>query len=222
MKLVKVPLDRVGAIIGKKGEVKKTLVERTGIDFGVDSETGDVMLDTSNAKEPLLVMKVEEVIKAIGRGFAPEKAYRLLDDEIYLQVLDIHDYVGKSQKHIRRVKARIIGKNGKTRKIIEDMTGAVLSIYGGTVAIIGDLNGLEVSRTAVDMILKGSEHSTVYKFLERKRRESKLAQLDSIMTGGSEDEEEPEEGDGKKDVEDLLDDLGLGPSGDEDGDDPEG
>ena len=190
MKLIRVPQDRVGAMIGKKGEVKRAIEERAGIELQIDSETGEVIIDDTKAKDPILVMKVEDVIKAIARGFSPEKAYRLMEDEMYLHVIDIHDYVGKSQKHLRRIKARIIGKNGKTRRIIEGMTGAFLSIYGGTVSILGDFNGVEVSKTAVDMILNGSEHSTVYKFLERKRREAKLATLDSIITAGDGEDEE--------------------------------
>jgi ribosomal RNA assembly protein len=181
MKIIRVPIDRVGAMIGKNGEVKRALEERAGVEIQIDSESGEVVLDSTKAKDPLAIMKVEEVIKAIGRGFSPEKAYRLMEDEMYLQILDIHDYVGKSTKHLRRIKARIIGKNGKTRRIIEGMTGAFLSIYGGTVSMIGDFNGVEVSKTAVDMILNGSEHATVYKYLERKRREAKLAKLDSIV-----------------------------------------
>jgi len=181
MKEVKVPQDRVGAIIGTDGEVKRAIQERTGVVLSVDSQTGEVFLDISKAKDSLVVMKVEEVVKALARGFSPENAFKLLEDDFYLEIMDIHDYVGKDQSHIRRMKARIIGKNGKTRRIIETMTGAYLCIYGGTVAIIGDVNSFEVAKKAVDMVLSGSEHATVYKFLERKRRESKLATLDSIV-----------------------------------------
>jgi ribosomal RNA assembly protein len=189
MKLIRVPQDRVGAIIGKKGEVRKAIEERAGIKLQIDSETGEVIIDDAKAKDPVLVMKVEDVIKAIARGFSPEKAYKLMEEEMYLHVIDIHDYVGKSPKHLRRIKARIIGKEGKTRRIIEGMTGAFLSIYGGTVSILGDFNAVEVSKTAVDMVLNGSEHSTVYKFLERKRREAKMATLDSMVTTGAGDDE---------------------------------
>jgi len=181
MKEIRVAQDRVGALIGKDGEVKRAIEERSGVVISIDSESGEVNLDTSKAKDALLVMKVEEVVKAIARGFAPDKAFKLMEDEMYLQIMDIHDYVGKDQSHIRRMKARIIGKNGKTRRIIESMTGAYMVIYGGTVGIIGDVSGLEVAKVAVDMILNGSEHATVYKYLERKRRESKLARLDSIV-----------------------------------------
>jgi len=216
-KIIRVPQDRVGAIIGKNGEVRRRIAERTGVLVQIDSESGEVMLEMSNAKDPLLVMKLEEVIKAIGRGFSPEHAYKLFEDDYFFQVMDIHDYVGKNQKDLRRIKARMIGRKGKTRRIVESMTGSFLSIYGGTVSIIGDLNGFEVAKIAVDMILNGSEHSTVYGFLERKRRESRLARLDSIITG-----EEDGTG-GAEGIEGVDDNFGYDPDDeDEEEEDEEG
>lgn len=183
MKIIRIPQDRVGSMIGKKGEVKKYIEEQTGIIMEVDSETGEVTLYDEKVKSPLLTMKVEYIVRAIGRGFSPDNAYDLLDDEMYLEVLDMRDYAGKSPKHLRRIKARIIGQRGKTRRIIEQLTGSRLSIYGSSVSIISPIEGLEVARTAVDMLLGGSEHSMVYRYMERKRREKKMAHLDSFITG---------------------------------------
>jgi ribosomal RNA assembly protein len=75
------------------------------------------------------------------------------------------------------MRARLIGTKGKTRKIIEDLTNAELSIYGNTVCIIGNLFELQIAKTAIDMILSGSEHSAVYKFLENKRHDLKIAEM---------------------------------------------
>ena len=206
MKIVRIPQDRIGALIGKKGENKKYIEEETGVIVDVDSESGEVTIDTEKAKNPLFQIKVENIVRAIGRGFSPEKAWMLLDDDMYLDIIDMRDYAGKSQKHLRRIKARIIGKKGKTRKTIEQLTGAYLSIYGGTVAILCDIEGLETARNAVDMILGGSEHSMVYRFLERKRREAKMAKLDSIFDGAlsaaEEDYEEEEEDDDEEPEDD--------------------
>ncbi len=66
------------------------------------------------------------------------------------------------------MRARVIGTGGKTRRIIEDHGGVNLSVYGDTVAIIGNSSPAADRRTAVDMVLPGSEHATVYRYLERK------------------------------------------------------
>jgi ribosomal RNA assembly protein len=174
---LKIPKERVGVLIGVKGEIKSQIEAWAGVELDIDSETGDVNIDTAKIKDPAMTLKLVDIVRAISRGFSPERAFRLFDDEFYFDLIDIRDYVGKNQKHVRRMRARLIGTKGKTRKIIEDLTNAELSIYGNTVAIIGDLFELQIAKTAVDMILNGSEHSAVYKYLENKRYDLKIAEM---------------------------------------------
>lgn len=178
MRYVKIPLERVGVLVGKKGEVKKRIEEETGIAIDVDSKSGDVTIDDSQSEDPLLALKCGDIVKAIGRGFSPEKAFRLLGEDAYFTLIDIRDFVGKNQKHVRRVRARVIGSRGKTRKLIEELTGVNISIYGNTVGVIGESLEMGVAVTAIEMLLKGSEHSAVYSFLEKKRRDIELAEME--------------------------------------------
>ena len=46
------------------------------------------------------------------------------------------------------------------------MTGCNLAIQGHTVSIISDLEGLEAAKVAISMVLSGSEHGSVYKYLK--------------------------------------------------------
>ena len=174
---VKIPKDRIGVLIGSRGSVKETIEERLKVNLEINSKTGDVKITAVEKKDPSYLFKAKDLITAIGRGFSPENAYRLLDDENILEIIDLRDIFGRSQSDIVRVKGRIIGKEGKARRIIEEMSGALLSIYGHTVAIIGSIEQVEMAREAVRMLIKGSQHSTVYKFLQRKRREMKLRSL---------------------------------------------
>jgi ribosomal RNA assembly protein len=68
--------------------------------------------------------------------------------------------------------------NGKTRTIIEELTGTSVAVYGHTVGIIGTLEQAQVAREAIEMLIKGSMHATVYRFLHRKRRELKKKMLE--------------------------------------------
>lgn len=171
---VKVPKDRIGALIGKEGEVKAKVEKLTGVKMAVDSEEGDVNLDYSGASDPSVVLSVMDFVSAVGRGFSPEKAFMVLDDDWYLEVIDIREYVGKKPNHVARMRARVIGTKGKTRRLFEELTGAYISVYGNTIAIIGDTLQLDVARRALDMLLTGSEHAAVYKFLEGRRAEIKI------------------------------------------------
>jgi ribosomal RNA assembly protein len=180
MQYFRLPRERVGVLIGKKGETKIEIEERTGVIIDVDSETGEVSIETEKAKDPVLGLKVIDLVKAIGRGFSPERAFRLLDEDVYLRGFDIRDYTGKNPKHVRRMRARLIGTKGKTRSLIEELTNTEISIYGNTIYIIGSLEELGIAETAADMLLSGSEHAAVYRFLEGKRRELKISKLDYI------------------------------------------
>jgi ribosomal RNA assembly protein len=170
----------VGVLIGKKGEIKLEIEERTGVAINIDSTTGEVSVETEKIKDPVMALKVVDIIKAIGRGFSPEHAFRLFDENVYLKRFDIRDYTGKNPKHVRRLRARLIGSKGKTRQIIEELSNTEISIFGNTIYIIGPIVSLGIAETAVDMILSGSEHAAVYRFLEGRRRELKISMLDSI------------------------------------------
>ena len=177
---VKIPKDRIGALIGPDGRVKERIEKQLHIEIGVDSETGDVTLTLlPNAEDPSVLFRAKELVTAIGRGFAPERAFRLLqDDEALLEVIDLREIFGRSLSELERLKGRIIGQEGKTRRTIEELTDAEVSIYGHTVSIIADVEEMDIAREAVKMLLQGRQHSSVYRFLHKKRRELKKKKLE--------------------------------------------
>ncbi|MEN6592963.1 MAG: KH domain-containing protein [Methanobacterium sp.] len=178
---LKIPRERVGVVIGKGGVSKEEIEKLTQTEIEVNSETGSVSIKpTEETEDPLSVWKARYIIKAIGRGFNPEIALKLTSDEMILDIINLPDYVGKSKKAILRQKGRIIGKDGRTRDIITEMTGVNISVYGKTVALIGDLQHIQVAREAVDMILNGARHKSVYAFLEKKSREMKIEEFKEI------------------------------------------
>jgi len=177
---VKIPRERIGALVGPNGRVKEVIEKKLLVSLEVDSETGDIkIILTPTAQDPSLLFRAKEVITAIGRGFSPERAFRLIgDDEAVLEVIDLREIVGKSQSDIKRLKGRIIGKEGKTRRIIEELTEAGVSVFGHTISIIGDMEQAEAAKEAIQMFLRGSQHRTVYRFLHRKRRELKKKKME--------------------------------------------
>jgi ribosomal RNA assembly protein len=178
---LKIPRERVGVVIGKNGITKDEIENLTKTEIIIDSEAGTVAISpTKETEDPLSVWKARYIVKAIGRGFNPEISVKLMGDETILEIINLPDYVGKSKKAILRQKARIIGKEGRTKDIITDMTGVDISIYGKTVAIIGDMEQIHIAKEAVEMILNGVRHKTVYAFLEKKTRDMKIKQFHRI------------------------------------------
>lgn len=169
MTQIKIPKERVGALIGKTGETKRWIERRTGVKMLVDSTEGDIELDVSKLDDPAMALVAPNIVKAIGRGFSPEYALELLDGGTVLEVLDVRDFVGKKPNHVARVRARLIGTRGKTRRIMEDLTETHISVFGNTVSVIGGSVQVSITMRAIEMLLEGAEHATVYRFLERKR-----------------------------------------------------
>ena len=176
---VKIPGNRIGALVGPDGTVKTIIERKLGVQLDVDSENGTVQITLPvTAEDPTVLFRAKEVVTAIGRGFAPEPAFRLLDDEeVTFEVIDLRDIVGRSASDLKRIKGRVIGKEGKTRKIIEELSEANISIYGHTVSIIGYPEQSSIAREAVNMLLGGSLHGSVYRFLHKKRSELKKQRL---------------------------------------------
>ncbi len=169
---IMIPQDRIGVLIGRNGIVKEEIEKKSESRIEVDSTEGGVYIEGIEGIEggdPLKALRVADVIKAIGRGFSPENAFTLLDDDFLL--FDVISIANFTSKTLQRVKGRVIGRNGKTRRVIEDIADVKISVYGKTIGIIGYSHQIRTAHDAIEMLINGSPHSAVYSFLERKRRE---------------------------------------------------
>jgi ribosomal RNA assembly protein len=176
---VRIPKERVGVLVGPDGKVKQRIEEKFTVELQIESESGGVTIVLSQkANDPSLLFKAKDTVTAIGRGFSPEHAFRLLrnEDDIF-DFIDLRVIFGRSESDIKRVKGRVIGANGKTRKLIEELTDASVVVYGHTIGFIGTFEQVDVARNAVQMLIDGSQHHTVYKYLQRKRSEFKKQML---------------------------------------------
>tara|TARA_B100000929_G_C15462571_1_gene405054 strand:+ start:119 stop:847 length:729 start_codon:yes stop_codon:yes gene_type:complete len=184
--LARIPMDRIAVLIGKEGRTRKMIEKASGSSLEIDSTTGDVMADWGESEvDPILRMKMPDVIRAIGRGLAPKRAVKLLEDEVFLRMYDIREWVGRQPNQTRRMRSRLIGRNGRIRSLIEEISDTEMAIYGSTVLVIGDEDGLALATPAIENILNGSEHGTVLHGLEkdRKRMRVKSRSLESYDTG---------------------------------------
>ena len=122
-----------------------------------------------SGEDSLQVVRVKEIMKAFGRGFDFDAALDLLDEEYLLETMEIREFSGKSKRRQVVLKGRLIGTGGKTKRMIERDASVKIAIYGKTVSIIGKWDNLKVAKEAIGMILSGSKHNTVYRFLETQR-----------------------------------------------------
>lgn len=164
MEVMRIPAERVAVLLGKNGATKRLIEKKTKTILDIEDE-GAVEINGAPFEE----WKAREIVSAVGRGFSPEKALKLLNQNYYLKVIDLKDLLG-SEKHILRQKGRLIGRNGRTRRIIEETAEVDMSVYGHTIALIGGLEELGLAEAAIDKLLGGTPHSGVYRLLEKGRR----------------------------------------------------
>jgi len=176
---VKIPKERVAILIGEEGKVKQHIEEKLQTKLEIDPEGSITIKLNEGVPDPSLLLKAKDVVTAIGRGFSPDVAFRLIrnEDEIF-DMVDLRLVFGRSESDIKRIKGRIIGTEGKTRRLIEELTEANVVVYGHTVGIIGSFEQADAARNAVQMIVEGCEHHTVYRYLQRKRTEMKKEKLE--------------------------------------------
>jgi ribosomal RNA assembly protein len=177
---VRIPKERVGVLLGPDGKVKQHVEEKLNVELQIESEAGGVtIMLAEKAEDPSVLFRARDVVTAIGRGFSPEHAFRLIrDEDAVFEVVDLRDIFGRSESDIKRIKGRIIGMNGKTRRLIEELTDANVAVYGHTIGVIGTFEQADAARNAVQMLIEGSQHHNVYKFLQKKRSELKKQMLE--------------------------------------------
>ncbi|MCB9362276.1 RNA-processing protein [Candidatus Woesearchaeota archaeon] len=196
---LKIPKERIAVLIGKSGEEKKKLEEVTKTKLNVDSTEGDV---TISGDDPITLFSAREMIKAIGRGFNPEIAILLLKQDYAFELINIQDYA-KTKNDAIRLKGRVIGSEGKSRRVIESLCEVYISVYGKTIGIVGELGMVSIARRAIESLLSGSPHANVYRWLERQRREVRRTELEGPIEL-------------KEEVRDGADDIGEEDPGDTD------
>jgi len=152
---VLIPKDRLGVL--KDPEAKKEI--ETKLNVAITFDENAIIINGDG----LEAYQAKNIVKAIGRGFSPPKAFRLFDDEQILEII-VLPFVDKKND---RIKSRVIGTKGKMREEIEKTTKASISVYGKTISIIGTYEQIKNAKEAIEMLINGAMHKTVYSFLRR-------------------------------------------------------
>lgn len=111
------------------------------------------------------------VMEALEFGFSARKSLVLLSDDMIFRRLHIRDFTRK--KNLKEVKARIIGKEGKTKRTIESIADCEVKVVGNEMGIICNSSEIEEVTTAVTNLIRGTKASNVYGFLEKMNKERK-------------------------------------------------
>jgi len=174
---VPVKPERLGVIVGRDGANKSALEKAFNVILNVDSKTSTVYISPIQGMTPLEVMRAKQAIEAISLGFSLEDALQLSDENWCFEVLDLNE-MARNADDLRRIKARIIGEEGKARRNIEQMARVKIVVSEKTVGIVGECDNVEVARKALMMLVQGRSHGTVYGYLRAAGRELKRKRME--------------------------------------------
>ena len=134
------------------------------------------------------------VLEAMQFGFSAKKALQLTEPDTLFRRLNIKDFTRR--KDMYEVRSRIIGKEAKTKRTVETISGcSVIVTDSNEVGILGPTESMDAAVVALKNIIKGSKQANAYAFLERMNAVDKTEDL-----GLREEEKETEdEGDEEED-----------------------
>ncbi len=161
-----IPHERIKALV-KSRDLQK--IERAS-SCSIKPEDGRVTIDGDPYEQLLL----KNVLAAYGNGFDADSALLLMNDDYYMSVIDMSLYA-KNRSRTQQLKARIIGENGKTKRYVETVSSAKISVYGEHICVIGESEAIDEAEAAIYSLLKGEKHKTAYSKMEAAHRKNKAA-----------------------------------------------
>ena len=162
---IKIPAERVKVLNGDGGSTRKRIEKKCNVQLLIDPE-GEVEIEG----DPADIFFARDIVKAVGRGFTPDSALKLLGHDYGLYVISLKEHL-TSENALTRVKGRVIGEKGKIKAQIEEATDSYLSVYGNTIAIISRIDSMEYAKEAVGMLIDGARHTSVLGYLAKAKRE---------------------------------------------------
>lgn len=151
------------------GEIKreKELLERK-LKVKITIQGKKVMFEGDSLDE----YEASLVFEAMQFGFSAEDALLLKDEEVTFKKVNIKNFTRR--RNLADVRARVIGKYGRTKRTIQNIASCRLVIKGNEVGIIGSAEEIDHAITALTNLIRGSKQSNVYNFLERMNTNKKM------------------------------------------------
>jgi len=138
-------------------DLLKDFLERNKIKFHRDGKTIKIYLEDFYS-----LYKIEKVIKSIKANFSIEICEKIFREEYDILEFDLKKVFDKKVNHLKRIKGRLIGEDGKAIKELEKRTGAKISITDRYLYIAGDSVSIQSAYYALNKLVSGTSHSKAF------------------------------------------------------------
>ena len=151
----KILSEKLPRILKNKKKLEKEL------DIQISNRGKEVYIKGSPEKE----YRAEKIVDALNFGFPFGAAMSIKKEDAMLEIINIKDHTKRHD--LERIRARIIGKEGRTLQTLSKLTKCYFELKNNKVGIIGKPENIEKAQEALISLIKGSKQSNVYKHLEK-------------------------------------------------------
>jgi ribosomal RNA assembly protein len=126
---------------------------------------------TNNGKEVTIEGEAEDeyfaekILEALNFGFPFATALLIKSEEYLFEVIKIKDHTRRKDMSV--IRARIIGKEGRTLRALNQLTGCFFELKDNVIGIIGDAEYIKNAQESIIFIIRGSKQANVYSYLEK-------------------------------------------------------
>lgn len=113
----------------------------------------------------------ELVLQAMAFGFSAKQALQLIEPDTTFKVIAMKHFTRR--KDMEDVRSRVIGKEGKTKRTIENITDCDIIINNNDIGILGSSVQVEAAIVGLGNLIRGTKEANTYAYLERHNTESK-------------------------------------------------
>ena len=147
--------EKLPRILKNKKKLEKEL------NVKITNKGKDVFIEGESEDE----YSAEKVIDALNFGFPFENALLIKKENFIFEILNIKDYTKRHD--LETIRARIIGKGGRTLKTLQNLTKCYFELKDNHVGIIGNPEYIENAQEAIISVIRGAKQSNVYNSLEK-------------------------------------------------------
>lgn len=153
--------ESIGKVLSERNNLEKELKVKI-------TNKGNVIQVNGQPEDEYLAI---QVIEAMTLGFSSTKALLLAQEDFIFEKILIKNLTHRHD--LERIRGRIIGTNGRTKRTIESLGNCNISVHDNTVGIIGFADEIETTITALKSLIKGKKQTKTYSYLEEARSKFK-------------------------------------------------
>jgi len=155
----------------KNEKILKEAEELTLCNVEIDKQNLRAIIKAKDLKSDIL--KMRDFLISLSHGIDEENAFKIIKYDMILYIINLKN-IFDSKDDIKRILGRIIGENGKIKQKISEITECSIYIDNSNIVLIGSFEDVEYAKQAIQILVDGSPHSRLFKFLDKVAREKRL------------------------------------------------